>query len=241
MPPWHGQASRALAFSQMQSCDQPAPSGSSSLAARGIAGKLCRLPSKKVSFVDNNLTCPLWSSFASGGAASLTFDAAALAFWGCACPEGQFWGLTGADAPAAWEAERAGMTSDATLGQNESMLLQGRACTPCPSALACSRLAAVDAPHELVGSRYPVYSKAFVAAAARQGFPLTARNALVLADAFVDCLHPQVRCIWTPRLLRAPTLSLRARSGLQRPLCHGRPSSQLRRVRRAHSVAPGHG
>ncbi len=87
-------------------------------------------------------------------------------------------------------AERELLTATATMGQNQSTLA-GRACVPCPAFLDCSQLAVVEAPHEVVGSRYPISLPLFG--------PVTAVNVdrmlradLVYATALVACLHPTV-------------------------------------------------
>jgi hypothetical protein len=57
---------------------------------RNLTGTYCIRTDHGVKFINNNLTCPAWSSVATGGVASLNVDPAFLAFWGCACPAGQF-------------------------------------------------------------------------------------------------------------------------------------------------------
>ncbi len=75
------------------------------------------------------------------------------------------------------------MTGQSGLGANESALL-GRRCLPCPANLRCNPLATVDAPHEIVGSRFPLLPAAFGTA--------LPRRALVSAIGFSPCLHPAV-------------------------------------------------
>jgi hypothetical protein len=149
---------QALPRTVMQTCDVPPANG-----ARGLGAKLCRVPGKRATFSRNLLSCPAWSSYASGGAAALGLDAAGLLYWGCECPAGSlFWfPASGSDPDSnavvdAWEAERRELLPSNTLSANESVMSARRVCVECPSRLNCSPLAALDAPHELIGSRYPL-------------------------------------------------------------------------------------
>jgi hypothetical protein len=101
--------------------------------------------------------CPAWSSYATRGLAILDADPFFLGFWGCACPEGAFWGYGGPrDAIlAALHNEVQAMTPETPFGGNLSVLSR-RTCVPCPPFVACSPLTVPAAPHRLVGSRYPL-------------------------------------------------------------------------------------
>ncbi len=75
------------------------------------------------------------------------------------------------------------MSWNATLGQNQTAM-SGRVCLPCPPLVNCSQLAVVDAPHSLIGSRYPASNPVHPAN------PLL-RRFLPFAVT-VPCLHPLV-------------------------------------------------
>jgi hypothetical protein len=148
-----------------------------------INDALCIQSTQRLVFAESGLSCPAWSTISSSGKAVLDVDAAFLSFWGCSCPDGYYWGYTGADAMAELQREARQMTSVSSLGANESALLQRR-CLPCPASVRCNSLAAVDAPHEVVGSQYPLLHAAF-------GGRLL-RRLLVNAIGFAPCLHPAV-------------------------------------------------
>ncbi len=136
----------------------------------------------------NGLSCPSWSSYATGGLAALDVDASWLGYWGCRCPEGAFWGYadSASELPlVAIEDERALMREYATFGANMSVLAR-RTCVPCPPHVVCNPLALMAAPHQLLGSRYPL------------PLPLRggdeeprARRHFVYAT-LLPCLHPAV-------------------------------------------------
>ncbi len=153
--------------------------------SKALNDLFCVTAGKTVVFSDTGLTCPAWSTFVSGGAAVLDVDAAFLAFTGCACPDGQYWGYTAAAADAALLREAAIMVANAALGANESAL-QTRRCLPCPEGLKCNTLAHPVAQHALVGSSYPLFDGAVGAYRERP------RWALPYASRIVSCLHPEV-------------------------------------------------
>jgi hypothetical protein len=177
-------------------CSSSAAAPLTGVGQRNLSELYCQKPGQRVLFSESRLECPAWSTTATAGQLQLTVDAAFLLFWGCRCPPGQFWGYGGADDDilAAIASEHAAMDSAAPQGANETALM-ARACFPCPEGVTCSALAAVDAPHQLVASRFPLFSPALLASA---GYAPDRRPRRLLVYApSVHCLHPTV-CNYVP-------------------------------------------
>jgi hypothetical protein len=163
---------------------------SSAAAAMQLAAHLnetlCVVGSSRVVFTNSSLTCPAWSTVATFGAAKLDVDAAFLGFWGCACPEGTYWGYANL---SGLSDEALLLRDDSSLGEIETVL-QSRACLPCPPSVDCSPLAVPEAPHALRGSVYPISAELGETARTRSRFPYVAGDAS--SSRVVSCLHPSV-------------------------------------------------
>jgi hypothetical protein len=147
---------RTAVFGVFPKCSEA--SASSGVLHGPLPSIFCR---DNTNVLTDNLSCPAWSTIQSGGTVELRVSSHMLSFWGCACPTDHFWGyaLDNETAALAAVASEALVTEDESLSLGEiEQALAARTCVPCPANVDCSPLAVADAPHSIVGSRFPYFS-----------------------------------------------------------------------------------
>jgi hypothetical protein len=147
---------RTAVFSVFPKCAEVSPS--SGVLQGPLNNIFCRASTNTLT---GSLSCPAWSTIQSGGSVELRVSPHMLSFWGCACPTGYYWGYAANNETAALAAVAAEILAaedqSVSLGELE-LALSARTCVPCPENIICSPLAVADAPHSVVGSRYPFFS-----------------------------------------------------------------------------------